>query len=145
MGAYVISAVLWGLFVAIQVYQFPFIGRFFKAFAYNNVFVLTAAIGFFLFILSFDIKSRAINWLSSSCLAAYLLQGSVLPYSWYIGVLEKYPPLQNPCQIILVSALFLIISLLFDKVRILMVKPLKMLSNKYVPKVEERIDRMYNV
>lgn len=54
IGAYVGSAVLWGVFVAIQVYEFPFLGRFFKAFAYNNVFVLTAAIGFFLFMLSFD-------------------------------------------------------------------------------------------
>ena len=26
-----------------------------------------------------------------------------------------------------------------------MVKPLKMLSNKYVPKIEEKIDRMYDV
>lgn len=92
MGVYIGSAVLWGVFVAIQVYQFPFLERLFKAFAYNNIFVLTAAIGFFLFMLSFDIKSKAINWLSSSCLAAYLLQGSVLSYSWYIGVLEKYPP-----------------------------------------------------
>ena len=92
MGVYVVSAILWGTFVAIQIYQFPFVGRFYKAFSYNNVFVLTAAIGFFLFILSFDIKSRTINWLASSCLAAYLLQGSMLPYSWYIGLLEKYPP-----------------------------------------------------
>lgn len=144
MGVYVGSAVLWGIFVAVQVYQFPIIGRLIKAFAYNNVFVLTAAIGFFLFMLSFDIKSRAINWLSSSCLAAYLLQGSVFPYSWYIGILEKYPPLQNPCQIVLVSTLFLIISLLFDKVRILMVKPMKILSEKYVPKVENGINKLYN-
>lgn len=143
LGVYVMSAVLWGLFVAIQVYEIPFLERFFKAFAYNNVFVLTASIGFFLFMLSFDIKSRTVNWLSSSCLAAYLLQGSVLPYSWYIGILEKYPPLQNPCQIVLVSALFLIISLLYDKVRIMMVKPLGIMSDKYVPKIEERIDKMY--
>lgn len=92
LGVYLVSAAVWGAFVAVQVYLFPFMERFFKAFAYNNVFVLTAAIGFFLFMLSFDIKSKAINWLSSSCLAAYLLQGSVLPYGWYIGVLEKYPP-----------------------------------------------------
>lgn len=91
-GVYLLSALIWGAFVAIQVFQFPFIVRIFKAFSYNNIFVLTAAIGFFLFMLSFDIKSRAINWLASSCLAAYLLQGSVLPYDWYIGVLEKYPP-----------------------------------------------------
>ena len=91
-GVYLASAALWAMFVAIQVYEFPFIARFFKAFSYNNVFVLTAAIGFFLFMLSFDVKSKAINWLASSCLAAYLLQGSVLPYSWYIGLFEKYPP-----------------------------------------------------
>ena len=144
MGIYVISAALWGGFVAVQAFELPFMGRLFKAFAYNNVLVLTASIGFFLFMLSFDIKSRAINWLSSSCLAAYLLQGSVLSYSWYIGVLEKYPPLQNPCQIILISALFLIISLLLDKVRTLMIKPLIILTDKYVPILEEKIKRMYN-
>ena len=142
MGVYVGSAVLWGLIVALQVYQFPFIGRFFKAFAYNNVFVLTAAIGFFLFMLSFDIKSRTINWLSSSCLAAYLLQGSVLPYSWYIGILEKYPLMQNLCFMVLVSALFLMISLMFDKVRITIAKPLKLVSDKFVPKIEDWISKM---
>lgn len=140
MGVYVVSAVLWGIFVTVQVYQFPFMGRIFKAFAYNNVFVLTAAIGFFLFILSLDIQSRAINWLSSSCLAAYLLQGSLLPYSWYIGILENYPSLQNPCQLVLISALFLIISLLFDKVRTMVVKPMVLLMNKYIPKMEELIN-----
>lgn len=92
LSVYAVSAALWAVFVAIQVFQFPFIGRFFKAFSYNNVFVLTAAIGFFLFMLSFDIKSKTINWLASSCLAAYLLQGSILPYSWYIVLFEKYPP-----------------------------------------------------
>ena len=143
LGVCVISAVLWGIMVAIQVYQFPFLGRFFKAFAYNNVFVLSAAVGFFLFMLSFDIKNRVINWLSSSCLAAYLLQGSVVSYSWHIGVLEKYPPLQNPCQILSASALFLIIALLFDKLRILMVKPLKILSGRYIPKFEMKINRLY--
>ena len=91
-GVYIISAALWATFVTIQLYEIPFIARFFKAFSYNNIFVLIAAIGFFLFMLSFDVKSRTINWLASSCLAAYLLQGSMLPYSWYTGLLENYPP-----------------------------------------------------
>lgn len=94
-GVYLVSAALWAMFVAIQVYQFPYIARFFKAFSYNNIFVLTAAIGFFLFMLSFDVKSKAINWFASSCLAAYLLQGSVIPFSWYSELFEKYPP---PCK-----------------------------------------------
>ena len=143
MGVYVISAVMWGIMVAIQVYQFPFLGRFFKAFAYNNIFVLAAAVGFILFMLSFDIKSRAINWFSSSCLAAYLLQGSVATYDWFIGVLEKSPPLQNPCQILFVSALFLIIALLFDKIRFLIAIPLIGLTNKIVPKINNQIERLY--
>ena len=143
LSFYIASAALWAMLVAIQVYQFPFIARFFKAFSYNNVFVLTAAVGFFLFMLSFNIKSRTINWLASSCLAAYLLQGSILPYCWYIGLLEKYPPLQNPCHIILISALFLIVVLLFDKVRILIAKPLILLANKHVPKIKNYIDRLY--
>lgn len=143
LSFYIVSAALWAMLVAIQVYQFPFIARFFKAFSYNNVYVLTAAVGFFLFMLSYDIKSRAINWFSSSCLAAYLLQGSILPYGWYIGLLKKYPPLQNPCHIILISALFLIVALLFDKVRILIAKPLILLANKYVPKISNQIERFY--
>lgn len=142
-GVYLLSTVVWGALVAIQVFQLPFIGRFFKAFSYNNIFVLTAAIGFFLFMLSFDIKSRAINWLASSCLAAYLLQGSVLPYDWYIGFLEKYPPLQNPCHLLVISALFLIISLLFDKLRILIAKPLIYINKTYVSKLEECIKQIY--
>ena len=142
LSAYAVSAALWAVFVAIQVFQFPFIGRFFKAFSYNNVFVLAAAIGFFLFMLSFDIKSKTINWLASSCLAAYLLQGSILPYSWYIGLFEKYP-LQNPCHIVVISALFLIIALLFDKLRIIIAQPLILLTNKYVTKMQNHIDRIY--
>lgn len=90
-GAYILSAMIWGALVAVQVFQFSFLGRFFKAFSYNNLFVLTAAIGFFLFMLSFDIKSRAINWLASSCLAAYLLQDSVIPFSWF-RYFRRIPP-----------------------------------------------------
>lgn len=143
LSVYAVSAALWAVFVAIQVFQFPFIGRFFKAFSYNNVFVLAAAIGFFLFMLSFDIKSKTINWFASSCLAAYLLQGSIIPYSWYGELCVKYPPLQNPCQIVLISAFFIIIALLFDKLRILIAKPLIMLANKYVPKIQNYIDKLY--
>ena len=140
-GVYLASAALWAMFVAIQVYGFP-IARFFKAFSYNNIFVLTAAIGFFLFMLSFDIKSRTINWLASSCLAAYLLQGSVIPFSWCSELLEKYH-LHNPCHVMYISALFLIVALLFDKVRILIAKPLILLANKYVPSIQNNIDRLY--
>ncbi len=143
-GVYLVSAALWAMFVAIQVYQFSYIARFFKAFSYNNIFVLTAAIGFFLFMLSFDVKSKAINWFASSCLAAYLLQGSVIPFSWYSELFEKYPPLANPCHVILISALFLITALLFDKLRILIAKPLILWTNKYVPKIQNHIDRLYN-
>lgn len=143
LGVYIVSAALWAIFVAIQVYECPFIARFFKAFSYNNIFVLVAAIGFFLFMLSFDIKNNAINWLASSCLAAYLLQGSIIPYSWYGELCVKYPPLQNPCQIVLISAFFIIIALLFDKLRILIAKPLIMLANKYVQKIQNYIDKLY--
>lgn len=142
-GVYTISALVWGIFVAIQVYKFPFLGRFFKAFSYNNIFVLTAGIGLFLFMLSFDIKSKVINWLASSCLAAYLLQGSVLPYGWCIGVLEKYPSMQNPYLLLTISTLFLIISLLFDKLRVMIAKPLIYINKTYVQKIEECIKQKY--
>ncbi len=144
MWIYIISAALWGICVAVQVYVFPFFGRFFKAFAYNNIFVLIGAIAFFIFILSFDIKSKVINWLSTSCLAAYLLQGSILPYCWYSGILDRYPPLKNPCQIMLVSILFLLVALLFDKLRVFMVQPIEKISCKYFLKIEERINNLYD-
>ena len=143
IGVYVISSILWGILVAIQVYYFPFLGRFFHAFAYNNLFVLIAAISFFLFMLSFDIESRIVNWLSSSCLAAYLLQGSIIPYAWYIGVLERHPSMQNPCLILLVSAAFLILALLFDKVRVLIVKPIVNIADRYSQQIQIRFDRLY--
>ncbi len=138
-GGYILSAMIWGIFVAVLVFQMPFLGRFFKAFSYNNIYVLAASIFFFLFMLSFDIKSKAVNWFASSCLAVYLLQGAV-PYSWYIDILDAHPYFRNPCYIVVVSILFLIISLLFDKVRILIVKPLNILMDKYVFKIDEWID-----
>lgn len=141
---YIISSMLWGVLVFVQVYQYPFLARFFKAFSYNNIFVLAAAIGFFLFMLSFDIKSRAINWLSFSCLAAYFLQGSVLPFGWYLDVLEKYPFLHNPFHLLTISALFLLLSLLFDKIRVGIAKPFDYITKKYVPNIEERINQIYD-
>lgn len=142
-GLYAVSALLWGILIAVQVYQLPFLCRFFKAFSYNNVFVLAAAIGFFLFMLSFDFKSRAINWFSSSCLAAYLLQGSVLPYGWYIDVLGTPTPLSKLILLPLVSALFVLVSLLFDKTRALVALSLNFLVNYFIPKVQKTIDNLY--
>lgn len=143
LGLYVASAVLWGGMVAIQVYQFPFLGRFFKAFSYNNIFVLAAAIGFFLFMLSFDIKNRVINWLSSSCLAAYLLQGSILPYNWYIETLGVPGSMAKLCLLPLVSMLFLIVSLLFDTIRVLAVWPFSSFINTFTSRVQDGINKLY--
>ena len=143
LGLYVASAVLWGGIVAVQVYRFPFLGRFFKAFSYNNVFILAAAIGFFLFMLSFDIKNRVINWLSSSCLAAYLLQGSVLPYNWYIETMGVPDPMAKLCLLPLVSILFLIVSLLFDKIRVLVAWPFSSLMSICTSTIQGGINNLY--
>ena len=142
-GGYILSALIWGIFVAVQVFQIPFLGRFFKAFSYNNIYVLVASVFFFLFMLSFDIKSKTINWLASSCIAVYLLQGAIIPYSWYIGVIEKSPYLKNPLFMVVSSVLFLFVALLFDKTRIFLMTPLIRMNNTYVPKIEERLLHFY--
>lgn len=90
-------------------------------FDYNHPLVIIAAVMLFLFALSFSFKSRAINWIASSVFSTYLLQESILfgheylypkmevffthvPSGWNIGVL------------FLVSIIFLLASVLIDKV-----------------------------
>ena len=90
-------------------------------FDYNHPLVIIAAVMLFLFALSFSFKSRAINWIASSVFSTYLLQESILfgheylypkmevffthvPSGWNIGVL------------FLVSIIFLLVSVLIDKV-----------------------------
>ena len=141
-SGYILSALIWGIFVAVQVFRIPFLGRFFKAFSYNNIYVLAASVCFFLFMQSFDIKSKAVNWFASSCIAVYLLQGAI-PYGCYIDVIEKYPYLQNPLFMIVLSVLFLFVALLFDKIRIFLVTPLIRMNNIYAPKIEERLLQLY--
>lgn len=50
---------------------------------YNNPLVIVSAIAFFLIFLKIRIKSRAINYLSASALAIYLIQNTPLVSKWY--------------------------------------------------------------
>lgn len=68
LSLYILLGILWAVSGLIQTKR--------GLFTYNHPFNILGAIAFFLFAMTFNFKSRAINWLSSSSLAVYLIQSA---------------------------------------------------------------------
>ena len=92
---------------------------------YNNPLVVIAAIMLLLFFLSLTIQNKAVNWMASSVFAAYLLQESCyLGHGWlYPQMRELFVYIPDGWRMLMllgVSAIFLLLSILIDKVLIIL-------------------------
>ena len=121
LWVYVGCSLLWGLIIMLKEYgiRVPF----WRPFTYCNPLVMGASIGFFLFVMSFEFKNRTINWLASSVLAVYLVQDGVFQYNWLANVSGQWTPLVKLLMLPLLSVCFMLAVLMFDKIRVLMMKP----------------------
>lgn len=127
LSCYLISAVCWTVMGLIQQHWVPF--------CYNNPFIITGAIGFFGFVMTFNFKSKPVNWLASSALAVYLIQSSHTGELLYRAI--KYFMANISCgrwgNFLTFSALALSITIfccLFDKIRVLIMKPIWIIYGK---------------
>ncbi len=133
-GWYMASVGIWmgitfycGLGDIINIYP---LRNYWHAFFYNNPPTLLASVFFFLFMMSFSFKSRAVNRLATSCLSVYLLQHHIIGYTWLAEWGATHSPWEQLAVLFPVSIVFMLLCLLFDKVRILLQKPLWMLYER---------------
>jgi len=126
-AGWVVLSLLFGVLTCWQHPYNPYIH--WQPWTYNNLVIIISAICFFLFFISFEFKSRAVNWLAGGVLAAYLIQdqplvGSVL----YPFVGDYFAPMhylpKMGCLVVL-SILFLLCAILIDKVLQGIIKPIK--------------------
>lgn len=141
VAAYAGSSVLWGAFAMMQAYGIlP--TEIWHSFTYCNPFVMVAAISFFLFIMSFDIKSRTVNWLAASALAVYIVQEKIFRYHWISDLANEWAPIYKVILLPLLSVSFMMAVLLIDKVRILLMKPFWKLYDHHVePKIKSILQK----
>lgn len=115
-GVYVVSSLLWGVCV-MTIPEW-------KAFAYNNPFVLLSAIGFFGFVMSFHFQSKVVNWLAVSCLAVYIVQERYVSYKMLTSVVVGLANWQLVLLLIPLTLLTFVGIVLIDKVRIRVQRPI---------------------
>lgn len=92
------------------------------SFNYLNPFVILSAISFMLFFTKLNLKSKAVNWIASSCLAVYLIHANDALLPIYAGKVFQIASTNGTP--VLSIAIFIIIvymaSILIDKLRILL-------------------------
>lgn len=121
-ASYFVSCLLFALLsIASHFYEISH----WNAFAYNNPFLVIASISFFLFIIKFDFKSRVINSIALSSLAIYLFQNENLNImSDYIAP-YKSNLLLFPLLCFCEAAIFFVIAVGIDRVRLYLYNVLK--------------------
>lgn len=81
--------------------------------------ILISAISIFLLFKSYSFQSKMINWISSSILAVYLLDGTRLFWDFHIFRIEEYKNRISFIGIVFLEVLFCFtVSILVDKIRI---------------------------
>lgn len=129
---YVSCAVLWSFFTILNIkWRVPHWG----ALYYNNPLVLMAAIGLFVFMSHVEIRSRGINVIASSVLAAYLIQdvqGGMI-YHYAIALNRTFVlPLESVFLktatmlfLVLIGSVFVLgLAFLMERIRLLLMRPI---------------------
>lgn len=120
ISIYIASAIIWTIFGIAQNRH--------GAFCYNNPILIIGALSFFMLSVTFSFKSRFINYLSSSALAVYLIQSMPFMSNIIYRITGKMVTDVNLGGgiyfIFILASIFITISCcLFDKFRMLIMKP----------------------
>ena len=120
LWVYVCGGGLWGIFSLMKAYHFlPGIcDPLWRAFTYCNPLIMCSALGFFLFVMSFQFKCKAINWMAASVLPAYLVQETIFPYHRLQSWTENWSPLIRTLALPLFSIGWVVVVVLCDKIRL---------------------------
>ena len=142
MLLYVLGALLWSLCSVLSVkWRVPH----WISFYYNNPLVILAATGLFVYMTQIEIRSRAINVIASSVLAAYLIQdvpgglvyslaglyneSCILPLNG-----EALKILSMVLFVVLASIVTLFLAFVLDRFRQLLMKPVWSIVDRLSPK-----------
>ena len=98
-------------------------------FSYSCPLMIISSVYFFLFFTKLSFQNSFVNWISASCFAAYLVHCSpFIFYAYYVNIINKWygnePIVLFLLYTISLIAFFFILSILFDKVRIIVWKVL---------------------
>lgn len=139
LAVYVLCAALWSVFGMVQ--------KKWGLFTYNHPFTVLGAIAFFLFAMTFNFKSRAVNWLSASALAVYLIQSSTAAGNYL------YPAMKTMSENAAGGGEFLIflglsititvVCCMFDKIRMLIMKPVWAIYNIAEKSISNKVQKSY--
>lgn len=86
--------------------------------SYISPIVIANSLALLLFFSKLQIKSRAINWVASSCFAVYILHCSRHALEAYCHQISLYYQSDNYCGIILLILCIYLAAILIDKIRI---------------------------
>ena len=121
---------------------------FWRGFTYNSLQMIFGALALFLFAKSFRFHSRTINWIAVSTLAIYLGHEHAYVnhhlYRFIAELAEKFfvepyslavDAVYRLLYVIVISVIIAAILVLFDKIRILLMKPIWKVYETLVPKI----------
>ena len=133
-GSYCSFGVLWGICSMLEAYKTEVIihAPHWHAFAYNNLLLFLTAISFFLFMMSWHFKSRLVNYVAASMLGVYMLNEGVVKYGFLKPLSHQFPPLQQLVLWFGVSVGFLVVAIGIDQIRVLLMKPIWYIYNRYI-------------
>lgn len=136
---FICAGLLWGFATIMKAYNCAIHFPKWHPWAYNNIIIIITSVAFFMFAMSFSIKSKIINWLASSCLAVYIIQENYLfDYKWFASGVPYFDISSPAIKLgywICISVLFMISALLLDKIRVGIQYPINILVQKIEQKV----------
>lgn len=91
--------------------------------SYLSPFVIFSSVCLFLFVLKFNIKSKAINWVAASVFSVYLIHCNPYLFSYYLNFCKYLFERHNTAQYLVLITLFIlsvfIVAIIIDKIRII--------------------------
>lgn len=109
-----------------------------REWTYNSIPCMCSSVAFFMFMMSFDFKSKVVNWLASSCLAIYIVQQVVYESDFCMVTIKGFSAMLTPSTRILCTLAFTFVAWLLpifiEKLRMLIMKQVELL-------VAEKLER----
>ena len=130
-------AIYWGIALLLMVIMFHIkknggLGG--KFYFYNCPLVIISAVHFVLFFSKFSFKSRIINWLAASAFAIYLTHSGTFLWEHYDGAIRRWFAADGRAMFVvntmLLMAAVFIGSILLDKMRMVMWRPIEALIKR---------------
>ena len=138
ISTYVLFGALWAISGLVQTKR--------DLFTYNHPFNILGAISFFLFTMTYRFKSRAVNWLSASALAVYMIQSATAAGAFLYPKMRLSLDTYGGVSFLIFATLALTITLsccLFDKIRVLIMKPVWVIYSKTEKSISNKVQKSF--